>query len=331
MIDFEREKKKEDFLKKYNYDKFDKKLIAGDASFRKYQRILLDDNKTLVLMDAPPKFEKINPFISIAEYLLSLGFSAPKIFHYDIINGFMILEDLGNDTYTKLLEKNYNEEKLYSLATSVLIEVHKSVAKRNIPEFIPPFNYKRIINEVSLLHEWYFPLVKRKPIYSSVQEYINVWNNLIKASISFKSSLIFFDYHIDNLLLLSDRPGYKACGLLDFQDATFGPVTYDLMSLLEDARRNVNPEIVNKMKFKYLDSFPEIKKDDFETSWAIMSAQRHLRVLGTFARLKIRDNKNEYVRHIPRLWGYLDVSLKHPILKELKTWLDKNLKPEIRI
>jgi len=326
-----REIEKEVFLKKYNLDQFEKKLIAGDASFRKYERIFLDSDKTLILMDAPPNFEKIKPFITIAKYLLQLGFSVPIIYHYDDINGFMLLEDLGDNTYTRLLEKNYNEEKLYSIALSVLIKIHKSATKKNIPGFVNPFSSKRIIKEVCLFHEWYFPLIKKKPVYTSIQDYINIWNKLIKVSVEFKTSLILFDYHVDNLLLLDNKPGFKACGLLDFQDATYGPITYDLMSLLEDARRNVNPGVVIKMKSKYLDSFPEIKKDDFETSWAIMSAQRHLRVLGTFARLKIRDNKSHYLIHIPRVWNYLEASLNHPILKELKLWLDQNVKPEERI
>ncbi len=330
-MDSAREKKKEVFLIKYNYNQFERELIAGDASFRKYERIFLDSNKTLILMDAPPNFEKIKPFIRIAKYLLQLGFSVPEIYQYDDMNGFMLLEDLGDNTYTRLLEQKYDEEKLYSIATSVLIKIHKSVKKESMPEFVNPFSSKRIINEVCLFHEWYFSLIKKKATYTIIQEYINIWNKLIRVSAEFKSSLILFDYHVDNLLLLDNRPSYKACGLLDFQDATYGPITYDLMSLLEDARRSVNPEIVIKMKSKYLDSFPEMNKDDFETSWAIMSAQRHLRVLGTFARLKIRDKKSQYLIHILRIWKYLEISLNHPVLEELKLWLDENLKPEERI
>jgi len=331
-MNYKREKEKEIFLNNLKYTKAKRTLIAGDASYRKYERLLLDNKKTLILMDAPPEYEDIKPFISIAKYLKKLGLSAPKIFHSDVVNGFILLEDFGDATYTRILNNNYNEEALYQLATDVLIKLHSSVDKKTIPDCIKIFSRERIINEISLINDWYIPLKGKNHLNRSAKdEYIEIWNNLIPHSQSVKSSIILFDYHVDNLLLLEKRKSYKACGILDFQDATYGPITYDLMSLLEDARRNVEPQIIEKMKLKYLSSFPEINKEDFQVSWAIMSAQRHLRVLGTFARLNVRDNKPQYMEHIPRLWKYMDICLKHPALSELKHWINTNIEPKIRV
>ena len=133
------------------------------------------------------------------------------------------------------------------------------------------------------------------------------------------------------MLGLFDRPGVKACGILDFQDAVAGPITYDPMSLLEDARRDINPALVTSMKARYLASCKTLDTKTFETSWAVMAAQRHVRVIGTFARLQIRDKKPHYLVHMPRLWGYMDQCLKHPILADLKTWLDAHVPQELRV
>lgn len=327
-----REKEKKIFLDNFKYAKAKRTLIAGDASYRKYERLLLDNKKTLILMDAPPDYEDIKPFLSIAKYLRQLGLSAPKVFHYDTVNGFILLEDFGDATYTRILNQNYNEETLYELATDVLIKLHSSVDKKTMPDCIKTFSRERIINEISLINDWYIPLKGKSHLDQSAKdEYIEIWNNLIPYSQLVDSSIILFDYHVDNLLLLEKRISYKACGILDFQDATYGPITYDLMSLLEDARRNVEPKIIEKMKLRYLSSYPEINKENFEVSWAIMSAQRHLRVLGTFARLNLRDSKTQYMEHIPRLWRYMDKCLKHPVLSRLKHWIDTNIESRIRV
>ena len=144
------------------------------------------------------------------------------------------------------------------------------------------------------------------------------------------SSLVLFDFHIDNLMLIPGREGLKSCGILDFQDAVSGPITYDLMSLLEDARREIDPALVARMKDRYRVAFPNLG-DGFARSWAVMAAQRHVRVLGTFARLKVRDNKPHYLVHIPRLWRYMDTCLAHPHLTPLKDWLAAHVPASARI
>jgi len=300
--------------------------ITADASFRHYYRLIKENGAKAILMDAPTETEDVKPFIAVASHLLKLGFSTPKILATDIKNGIIILEDLGNETYTYLLANNYDELELYKLATEVLINLHRIPCKSVLPHGVPNYNETRILEEVDRLNVWYIPMVTGSTPKKSVREkYLDIWRTILPEAWKVPSSLILFDYHVDNLLLLRKRIGIKACGLLDFQDAVFGPVTYDLMSLLEDARRDVDETIIMEMKKLYQKSFPHIDTTDFENSWSIMAAQRHIRVIGTFARLSMRDNKSIYLENLPRLWGYMESCLENPILYSLRHWLYDNV------
>ena len=143
-------------------------------------------------------------------------------------------------------------------------------------------------------------------------------------------TLVLRDFHVDNLMRLPGRAGIAACGLLDFQDAVAGPLTYDLMSLLEDARRDLDPALVSAMRRRYLDAFPDLDREAFDLSWTVLAAQRHAKVIGIFTRLEQRDGKPVYLRHIPRVWRLLDAALAHPRLGRLKAWLDRHLPAELR-
>lgn len=305
--------------------------LAGDASFRRYDRVTAEDGTDMVLMDAPPPQEDVRPFVYIANHLRSLGLSAPRILAADEEHGFLLLEDLGDGTYTRLLAAGHDEHELYALATDVLIHLNETPEAAAAPQSVSPYEEARLLEEVDRFNEWYFPLVGAPNLPSDAREaFLSLWREILPNAWRVPSSLILFDYHVDNLLLLPERNGVAACGLLDFQDAVTGPVTYDLMSLLEDARRDIAPDLVAAMKARYCSAFPDIKPDDFEASWAVMAAQRHVRVIGTFARLKLRDNKPHYLEHMPRLWRYMDDCLKHPALASLKKWLDVHVPAPLR-
>ena len=318
------------FLKRHGWADAQRKRIAGDASFRKYDR-LTRAGGTVILMDAPPPQENVRPFIAIARHLHGLGFSAPAVLAEDVEAGLLLLEDLGDDTYTRLLARNVSEERLYTLAIDALIALHKLPVEKAVAPGVIPYGMPRLLEEVNRLHAWYLPLVGAASLTDAARaEYEAIWTHLLPAAWDAPTSMILFDYHVDNLLGLFDRPGVKACGLLDFQDAVAGPVTYDLMSLLEDARRDIDPTLVARMKDRYRDAFPTLG-DGFARSWAVMAAQRHVRVLGTFARLKVRDSKPHYLVHIPRLWRYMDTCLAHPHLAPLKDWLAAHVPASARI
>ena len=319
------------FLQKHGWDRAKRWRLAGDASFRKYDR-LEGKSGNAVLMDAPPPHENVRSFVRIAQHLYSHGFSVPKVIAEDMEAGILLLEDLGDDTYTHLLAHGHDERELYTLATDTLIALHRLPEDQAIPNAVSPYDTARLLEEVGRLLEWYMPLVNASLLPSSViDEYNSIWQSILPLAWKVPTSLILFDYHVDNLLLLPERSGIRSCGLLDFQDAVAGPVTYDLMSLLEDARRDVSSTLSVYMKQRYLNAFSSLVPKDFETSWAVMAAQRHTRVIGTFARLKLRDGKPHYLQHIPRLWRYMDQCLIHPSLKDLKEWYSEYIPQALRV
>ena len=319
------------FLESVGWADAARSTLAGDASFRRYERLQQPNGDRAVLMDAPPQQEDVRPFVCIDEHLLSLGLSAPRILAKDEDRGFLLLEDFGDQTYTRLLRENHNEQQLYELAIDALIHLHARPSETAVPDGIGDYSETRLIEEVDRLHVWYLPLIDAPALSGqALATYTQIWHDLLPQAWTVPLSLVLFDYHVDNLMLLPDRDGFAACGLLDFQDGVRGPVTYDLMSLLEDARRDIDPALVAAMKTRYLAAFPDIDSALFQQSWAVMAAQRHIRVIGTFARLKLRDNKSTYLVHMPRLWRYMDQCLTHPLLAPLKAWLDEHIPLEVR-
>lgn len=324
-----REILRQQFLDANGWGGVDCPLLAGDASFRKYYRLQRED-EVVVLMDAPPPQEDVRPFINVGEFLLEKGFSAPQIFAKDVENGFLLLEDLGDDTYTRLLGKDHNENDLYALATDILIDLHQNSV--GIIEGLAPYDLSLLMKEVLLLPDWWMVQTLGEDLVSDeVREaYIRAWASALERLSGEKNVLVLRDYHVDNLLLLPDREGTKACGLLDFQDAVAGSGLYDLMSLLEDARRDIEPSLVEEMKQRYLAAFEDLDRDHFDAIFAILAAQRHAKVIGIFVRLCVRDGKPIYLHHIPRVWKLLERALEHPVLAEVKEWMDIYIAQEAR-
>jgi aminoglycoside/choline kinase family phosphotransferase len=284
-----------------------------------------------VLMDAPPPQEEVRPFVQIARHLHERGFSVPAIHAEDPEAGLLLLEDLGDDTYTRLLGAGADETPLYANAIDALIALHRLPLEAAVPPGVKPYDMARLLEEVSRIYTWYLPLVGAAPLPAeATEEYERIWRAILPLAWTAPTSLVLFDYHIDNLLRLKGRDGMRACGILDFQDAVVGPITYDLMSLLEDARRDLAPALVEDMRARYLAAFSALDHDAFAVSWEVMAAQRHLRVIGTFARLKLRDAKPHYLVHMPRLWRYMERCLAAPALGELKAWIDRYVPPELR-
>lgn len=315
------------FLKTAGWGEAQRGRLAGDASFRHYDR-LNRQGEPAVMMDAPPPKEDVRPFVSIARHLEKLGLSAPRLLAVDEANGLLLLEDLGDNTYTKLLADNHDEEALYALATDVLAEI--AARPDAMPDNLPPYDDERLLTEADLLMDWYVPTVLGTVLSSEARaEYTEIWQRLFPVARLVPDALVLRDFHVDNLMLL-DRPGLKACGLLDFQDAVAGPATYDLMSLLEDARRDIPVLLIERMKQRWLWRFPQMDRTVFEASWAVMAAQRHAKVIGIFTRLYKRDGKAGYLVHIPRVWRLLENACRHPVLSELARWLDRYIPKESR-
>ncbi len=316
------------FLERHGWGGARRGRLAGDASFRHYDRIE-DGLRRAVLMDAPPPTEDVRPFVAVARHLERLGYSAPRILGADEQAGLLLLEDLGDDTYTRLLARGADESALYRLAIDVLADLHRRADA--VPAGLPRYDDARLAAEADLLVDWYAPGIGVALSEEARAEYRAIWRALFPIARGVPETMVLRDFHVDNLLLLGDRDGVRACGLLDFQDAVAGPVTYDPMSLLEDARRDIDPALAAAMRERYLAAFPEIDRDAFAASWAVLAAQRHAKVIGIFTRLCRRDGKPNYLVHIPRVWGLLERACAHPALAPLAAWLDRQLPPESRV
>jgi hypothetical protein len=301
--------------------------LAADASFRRYYR-LVDGDRRAVLMDAPPPHEDVRPYVAVAGLLRGHGLSAPEIFAEDAALGMLLIEDFGDDTYTRLLARGADELELYTLAIDTLIALQRAVTA---PPALPPYDAAALLGEAELLVDWYAPSVLGAPLPQAARdEYRGLWRELLPLAALPGPTLVLRDYHVDNLMLLPDRAGARGCGLLDFQDALCGPASYDLVSLLEDARRDVPAALRAAMAERYLAAFPAIDRTLFRRSAAILAAQRNAKIIGIFTRLWRRDAKPQYLGHIPRVWRLLEGDLREPVLRPLAAWLDRHLPPAMR-
>jgi hypothetical protein len=304
--------------------------LAGDASFRHYYR-LRDNGAQAVLMDAPPAREDVRPFVRIARHLHGLGLSAPSILAADEAQGLLLLEDFGDDTFSRLLQRKDAEDQLYALAVDVLIRLHTLDPAAALPQALPAYDERRLLDEALLLTDWWLPAACGRATDEAVREsYITCWRRALEPVLAQPRTLVLRDFHVDNLMRLDGRSGLAACGLLDFQDAVAGPAAYDLMSLLEDARRDIAPELKARMLARYHAGVAAARTDAFETAFATLAAQRHAKVIGIFTRLWRRDGKPLYLAHIPRVWRLLEAALTQPALAELNDWFSHHVPPEAR-
>ena len=310
--------------------------IEGDASFRRYQR-LTSGGRRAMLMDAPPPEEDVDAFVAVARHLKSLGFSAPDIFAKNREGGLLLLEDLGDDTFTRTLDQTPDsndgaiEADLYGLAVDVLIELHGIAPESVSPPGIEPYDDDKLLDEAFLFTDWTWPAVFDEPISGDIREaYRDAWLRVFPIVHSQPETLVLRDYHVDNLLTLRGREGIARCGLLDFQDAVRGPAAYDLMSLLEDARRDIPPDLCQAMLGRYYAAFPDLDRKAFAAAFAVLAAQRHAKVIGIFTRLCIRDGKPQYLGHIPRVWRLLEAALENPELSPVAQWFDAHVPPDKR-
>lgn len=286
-------------------------------------------------MDASRVKEIVAPFVQINSHLRKLNFSAPEILAGDDANGFLLLEDFGDETFSRLLDKNFDTERLFALATDVLIALHKrpdaiwnaATCRRfesadmsaqsgpgNSPKDLRIYSPEKMFNDLELY------LDVHNISEAGRGEFRKIWLDVLPLAHQVPQSLLLRDYHVANLMWLPKREGIRRAGLLDFQDAYAGPVTYDLISLLEDARRDLPSGLKEKMVARYLAQFSNLDLAQFEISWAILAALRHMRVLAIFEKLA-REGKPDYKKfHSPRVEHLLQEALRHPKLAALKNW-----------
>ena len=299
--------------------------LAGDASFRRYFRVELQ-GRTAVLMDAPPDKEDSRPFLAIGKHLHDLGFSAPQPLAADLEQGLVLLEDFDDARVNPVLAADASaEHEIYAAAVDILISLHG-----HQPADVPPYSEAEYLREARLFPDWYLPAVG----LDEASGYDDAWAPLWPALFTHPPVLVLRDYHADNLMLL-DRPGLKRLGLLDYQDALAGHPAYDLASLLQDIRRVVSPALEAAMIDRYIAARRQehlgLDAAAFRTAYAILAAQRNIKILGVFTRLYVRDGKPAYPRFHPRLWELVNANLAHPALAPVKAWFDAHVPASARV
>jgi len=337
--------------------------LAGDASTRRYVRLALSD-RSAMLMDQPQHAEgpacpaEASPeerlamgynavarlagadcarFIAAAEYLRARGLSAPEIYGADTGSGFVLIEDLGDDLFANVLTGRGDERTLYGAAVDSLARLQSEPAPALLAPDKPLYTYDAtaLIAEIDLMTDWFMPLaLGRKAQGEEIEEHRALWRDAIRQVRCASSVFVHRDFHAQNLMWLPDRKGEARVGMIDFQDAVAGSRSYDLISLIEDARRDVPPDLACDMTERYLDAIQArgagVDRETHRAEMAVMAAQRNTKIAGIFARLFKRDGKPRYLDYLPRVWRYLERDLEHPSLAKLKSWYDITIPKEVR-
>lgn len=302
-----------EFLAQSDWNNAARTSLAGDASTRRYERLINPDGKPAVLMDAPPESdENIRLFIQIARHLSANGFSAPEIYADDAETGLILLEDLGDDLFTRVISADpRTETQLYQSACDVLVQLHQ-IESPPLTAFDPPL----MAEQAGLVFTSYQEGITGHSMPDKLALFQSTLRAILTEHTQAPPVMILRDYHAENLLWLPDRKGVAQVGLLDFQDAVIGHPAYDLVSLLQDIRRTVSPETEAATIRHYIDE-TATDKHLFKAAYAVLGVQRNLRILGVFARLAAEFGKPHYVDLIPRVWDHVMRGLQHPALTQL--------------
>jgi len=313
-----------DFLARHGWADATILPLAGDASFRRYFRIHAGERRA-VLMDAPPPHEDPRPFVAIADWLQQIGLAAPRVLAADLEQGLLLLDDLGDARMRETLDEDPAIERdLYETAVDVLVHLHRQPPMAGLP----PHGLTEWLAEVALFLDWYVPAVGLDSVDAGGWD--AAWREVLEpvANDCLGPVTVLRDYHAENVMLLDGRGGIERFGLLDFQDALAGHPAYDLVSVLEDARRDVPPQLERDMIDRYRQSSSANSR--FEPAYWALAAQRNTRILGVFCRLWKRDGKERYKQFQPRMWGLLERDLAQPGLEPLRQWFDANIPASLR-
>lgn len=306
-----------DFLARAGWADAHIRPLAGDASNRRYLR-LEGAAGHAVLMDAPPNTgEDTAPFVKVTGWLRDHQYSAPTIRAADTSAGLLLLEDLGDALYAAELRDNPGQEhRLYAAAVDLLADLAQSPP----PSWAPPYDQATLDREAALFAEWWLPaagVIDPK----ARDELLSHVHAITSPLADCRDVMVLRDYHAENLVWLPGRDLHERVGLLDYQDALAGHPAYDLVSLLEDARRDTSGALQKNMLERYLSARHDLDPDAFMAAYAALGAQRNLKIIGIFARLALRDGKARYLDLIPRVWAHLLCDLEHPNLSTLRAWL----------
>lgn len=304
--------------------------LAGDASARRYERLTKPDGSSLILVDTPSPAEDLLPFIAIGRVLDRIGLSVPAVHATDAERGLALQDDFGNETFSRLLAGGADPAPLYGLATDALIALHRSWPAGEAERLgLPVYDAGLFVGQVRLFADVYGPAALGGALsVDDCSDFETAWRAVVEPACAGPRSLLLRDYHVDNLMRLP-RKGVRAAGLIDFQSAGLGPVAYDLVSLLEDARRDVAPALAEAMIARCLAAFPGWDAAAFRRSMAVLGAVRHARIIAIFVRLALAGRR-AYLVHVPRVWRLLENQLAKPELAPVAAWFDRHVPQERR-
>jgi hypothetical protein len=359
----DREEVKLAFLREAGLSRAQRHPLPGDASTRRYERLVLEDGSTLMLMDAPPSAEsapcppqatpaerklagynamarlaagRVEAFAACASFLRSRGLSAPEIVALDAPQGLAVTEDLGDNLFARLIEAGANESELYFAAVEALARLHAeappaAIGGEGLDWPLLAYDELALKTGADLFVEWfprYDPRVKLDD--AAVTEWAELWAPLQKRAADGASVFTHRDYHAENLLWLAGREGPARVGMIDFQDAVRAHPSWDLHSLLQDARRDVSPELEAASLDRYFSLRPGVDREAFMADYVSLAAMNEARILGIFARLIVRDGKPRYGAFMPRMWRHLARNLTAPGMEGVKAWFERHVPEEVR-
>jgi tRNA threonylcarbamoyl adenosine modification protein YjeE len=334
------------FISESGYSGALRARLKGDASTRVYERLAVGE-KHAILMNSPRRSDgpavrdgmpyntiahladNVMPFVAMANGLRQYGFSSPEIYHADLDQGLLIIEDLGDEIVVSGEPPAPISER-YEVAVDALLALHA----RRLPDVlpvaphlehrIPSYDMNAFLIEAELLLDWFLPRLNAVMPEAERDSFRALWRELLAPAIDAPATWVLRDFHSPNLLWLAQRSEIARLGLLDFQDAVMGPPAYDVASLLQDARVDIPEQFELGLLGRYVRGRRQFEPDfdpaSFIKIYVTLAAQRASKILGIFARLDLRDGKPQYLRHMPRVWGYLQRSLSHPALEALNAW-----------
>ncbi|MFA5955281.1 tRNA (adenosine(37)-N6)-threonylcarbamoyltransferase complex ATPase subunit type 1 TsaE [Hyphomicrobium sp.] len=333
--------------------------LQGDASPRRYARLVKADGSRAILMDSPrtpdgPPIrdgksysaiahlaESVKAFVAIGRTLETAGLSVPHILAEDLAEGLLLIEDFGDEVFGAEVKKGRDQASLWKRGVDALVAVQSAPPLERIPLSdgsvfeLPVADHGVLEIETELLLDWYWPALRGSPAPQSARnEFNTLWKAIFDRVLAQRKTWLLRDFHSPNLIALDDRKSPRDVGIIDFQDAMIGPAAYDLVSLLQDARLDVPEDLEKLLLAQYVAATasrdPSFDEAEFAFSYAALGAQRNTKILGIFARLAMRDGKKQYLAHLPRIWGYLERDLQHRDLAPLRAWYDENLPRSLR-
>ena len=359
----DRETEKAAFLARAGYGDAAREPLPGDASTRTYERIRPAGEPSLMLMNAPPAAEapplgadateadriaagytatarlsggRIEAFVAAADYLCRQGLSAPRVVAFDAARGFCLMEDLGDDLFARRLEAGEDERPLYLAAVEAVAMLHETPPPAVLGEGeatwpLLAYDALALKTGADLFVEWLPKFDPRVDVHGDARaRWDEAWRPILDRAAAGAAAFTHRDYHAENLLWLPERDGVARVGLIDFQDCVLAHPSWDLHSLLQDARRDVSPELEAAALDHYFALRPHIDRDAFMADYAALAALNEARILGIFSRLVVRDGKPRYAAFMPRMWGHLARNLAHPDLAAVRAWFEAHVPLEVR-